>query len=84
MEEEKEESGEEGKTESPVIPFLFHRGIKSKRAGFAMITENHSSVVFITHREVEELHTEFYMSVLFSWSLCVSSQVQVFTPVNGF
>lgn len=65
-----EESGEEGKLESVVIPFLFHGGIKSKLAGFAMIRKNHSRV-FITHYELEELHTMSFMCLfIFIKSLC--------------
>lgn len=61
--EERKEAGEEGRLESIVIPFLFHRGIKPKLAGFSMIRKNHSTV-FITHYEVEELHTMSFMCFL--------------------
>lgn len=82
--EERKESGEEGKLESIVIPFLFHRGIKSKLAGFSMIRKNHSSV-FITYYEVEERHTMSFMCLFYFHEVFVSPrQVQVFTPVKGF
>lgn len=85
---ERKESDEEGKLGSVVIPFIFHRGIKSKLAGFPMIRKNHSRV-FITYYEVEELYTMSFMSflcVFFSFHKVFVSpgQVQVFTPVKGF
>lgn len=71
---ERKDGSEEGKLERIVIPFLFHRRIKSKLAGFPVIRKNHSKV-FITYYEVEELHTMSFMyflcAFLFSSSLCV-------------
>lgn len=56
--EERRESGEVGRLQSTVIPFFFHRGIKSKLAGFSMIRKNHSRV-FISYRRA--VHHEFYV-----------------------
>lgn len=82
--EERRESGEDGRLESTVIPFFFHKANKSKLGGFSMIRKNHSRV-FITYYEVEKLHTMsficFFMRLFYE--VFVSLR-QLFTPVKGF
>lgn len=80
---------QDDKLERIVIPFLFHRGIKSKLAGFSMGRKKNHSSIFITYYEVEELHTMifmcFFMRLFIFHKVFVSPrQVQVFTPVKGF